>query len=134
MPPQHKPSLQRLDQLGPDLLVATADPITFATDALGEYALAVNLNDVATSGGEPHWLLVTLLLPAGQATAETAADLFAQLRQAAERYGVALVGGHTEVTRAMRSWRWGRCRWRGRRSWPASMPRAYGRRVVRKRR
>jgi hydrogenase maturation factor len=86
---------------GPDLLVATADPITFATDALGEYALAVNLNDVATSGGEPRWLLVTLLLPAGEATAESAEYLFRQLREAAARYGVALVGGHTEVTAAV---------------------------------
>ena len=86
---------------GPDYLVATADPITFATEALGEYALAVNLNDVATSGGEPRWFLVTLLLPAGRASEQTAADLFRQLRQAAERYGVSLVGGHTEVTPAV---------------------------------
>ena len=86
---------------GPDLLVATADPITFATAALGEYALAVNLNDLATSGGEPRWLLVTLLLPAGQATEEGAAEIFRQLRAAADRYGVALVGGHTEVTPAV---------------------------------
>ncbi len=86
---------------GPDYLAATADPITFATDALGEYALAVNLNDLATSGGEPRWFLVTLLLPAGPATEQTAADLFGQLRRAAERYGVSLVGGHTEVTPAV---------------------------------
>jgi hydrogenase maturation factor len=86
---------------GRDLLVATADPITFATDALGEYALAVNLNDLATSGGEPRWMLTTLLLPAGSATVESAEQVFRQLRQAAERYGVALVGGHTEVTPAV---------------------------------
>ncbi len=82
-------------------LVATADPITFATDAVGEYALAVNINDLATSGGEPKWFLATLLLPAGEATAEMAGQIFAQLREAAARYGVAFVGGHTEVTPAV---------------------------------
>ena len=59
-----------------DVLVATADPITFATEAVGEYALAVNINDIATSGGEPRWLLVTLLLPAGEASAESAEEIF----------------------------------------------------------
>lgn len=81
-----------------EYLVVTADPITFATDAVGEYALAVNINDIATSGGEPRWFLATLLLPAGEATADTAEQIFAQLREAAARYGVAFVGGHTEVT------------------------------------
>ena len=32
------------------VLVLTSDPITFATDAIGEYAVMVNANDVATSG------------------------------------------------------------------------------------
>jgi hydrogenase expression/formation protein HypE len=82
-------------------LVATADPITFATDAIGEYVLAVNINDIATSGGEPRWLLATVLLPAGHATAAMAEEVFEQLRQAAARYQVALVGGHTEVTAAV---------------------------------
>ena len=68
-----------------DVLVATADPITFATEAVGEYALAVNLNDIATSGGEPRWLLVTLLLPAGETSAESAEEIFRQLREAAAR-------------------------------------------------
>lgn len=86
---------------GRPYLVATADPITFATDQLGEYALAVNLNDLATSGGEPQWLLATVLLPAASTTTALAEDLFAQLRQAAERYGISLVGGHTEVTAAV---------------------------------
>lgn len=83
---------------GPNCLVVTADPITFASEALGEYALAVNLNDLATSGAEPRWLLATLLLPAGGATVESTEEVFRQLRQAAQRYGVSLVGGHTEVT------------------------------------
>ena len=33
----------------------TSDPITFATDAIGRYAVAVNANDMATSGAVPRW-------------------------------------------------------------------------------
>ena len=79
-------------------LVATADPITFATDALAEYAVAVNLNDLATAGAEPRWLLATVLLPAGQATEALAEAILGGLGEACARWGLALVGGHTEVT------------------------------------
>ena len=53
--------------LGDRYLVATADPITFATDEIGYYAVTVNANDVAVRGAVPRWFGVTLLLPEGQA-------------------------------------------------------------------
>ena len=87
-----------LDHGGPMLLVAKTDPITFATDEIGFYAVAVNSNDIATCGGRPRWMLVTALLPAGRADDALARDIFAQLSAACSRFGVSLVGGHTEVT------------------------------------
>lgn len=85
--------------LGQDeLLLAKTDPITFATDAIGYYAVAVNSNDIATSGGRARWFLVTLLLPECTTTAALVSDIHGQLRQACEQAGVALVGGHTEIT------------------------------------
>lgn len=84
-----------------ELLLAKTDPITFATDAIGHYLVAVNSNDIATAGGAPRWLLVTALLPAAEATDALVEDIFAQLREACERIGVGLVGGHTEVTDAV---------------------------------
>src|SRR5262249_45193006 len=48
-------------------------------------------------GGVPRWFLATLLLPEGIA-AKTVEALFADLGRACEELGVALVGGHTEVT------------------------------------
>lgn len=81
-----------------DLLVAKTDPITFATADLGHYAVAVNANDIATSGGVPRWFLVTALLPEKHTTRELVEDLFAQLTTACAALGVALVGGHTEIT------------------------------------
>jgi hydrogenase maturation factor len=84
--------------LGDRYLVATTDPITFATEALGRYALHVNVNDLAVRGARPLWFLATLLLPEGGASEARAEALFVELTEACAEVGVALVGGHTEVT------------------------------------
>src|SRR5207253_2633373 len=47
--------------LGERCLVATTDPITFATDEAAWYAVQVNVNDLAVRGARPRWFLVTLL-------------------------------------------------------------------------
>ena len=84
--------------IGDRYLVATADPITFATDELGWYALHVNANDVVVRGATPRWFLATLLLPPGRTDDESVRALFAQLGEACEELEVTLVGGHTEIT------------------------------------
>lgn len=78
-----------------------SDPITFATDEIAHYAVTVNVNDIATAGGTPRWFLATLLLPESGITAAEVRTLFREIRVACSRYGVALVGGHTEVTGAV---------------------------------
>lgn len=90
-----------LDTGHDELLLATTDPITFATDALGYYAVAVNTNDIATAGGLPRWLLATVLLPAGATPPELVDTLFKQITQTCAAVGAFLVGGHTEVTDAV---------------------------------
>ena len=84
--------------IGDRYLVAAADPITFATDELGWYALHVNGNDIVVRGATPRWFLATVLLPAGRTDEDTVRTLFAQLGEACEALEVSLVGGHTEVT------------------------------------
>jgi len=84
--------------MGDRYLVATTDPITFATDEIGWYALQVNANDVAVRGARPRWFLATLLLPEGRTSEARVEELFAQLGRACEELEVSLVGGHTEVT------------------------------------
>src|SRR3989441_12957262 len=54
--------------MGDRYLVATTDPITFATDEIGWYALQVNANDIAGRGARPRWFLPTLLPPPGRTT------------------------------------------------------------------
>ena len=84
--------------VGDRLLIAKSDPITFATDAIGYYAVNVNANDVASMGGTPRWFLATLLLPENGTTPELVRDIFSQIREACRALRVSLVGGHTEVT------------------------------------
>ena len=87
--------------MGSTYMVVKTDPITFATDQIGWYAVHVNANDVATSGATPLWMLNTLLLPEGRTTRELVEEIFAQLRGAADALGIHLVGGHTEVTHGL---------------------------------
>ena len=88
--------------LGPDfgdrLLVAKTDPITFATDEVGWYAVNVNANDVACMGATPLWFLVTLLLPEGRTDDALVERIFGQIGQACAALGISLAGGHTEIT------------------------------------
>ncbi len=84
--------------MGDRYVIAKADPITFATDAIGYYAVVVNANDIATRGGQPKWFLATLLLPEHDCTEALVESIFAQIAQACETLRIALIGGHTEVT------------------------------------
>ncbi|MCH8892964.1 MAG: AIR synthase family protein [Chloroflexi bacterium] len=86
--------------LGETLLVVKSDPITFATDRIGWYAVQVNANDIACTGGVPRWFLATLLVPE-RFTEDQAEELFTQVLDACNDIGVALVGGHSEVTQGI---------------------------------
>lgn len=79
------------------VLVAKADPITFATDEIGRYAVHVNANDVACLGATPRWFLPTIFLPEGAGPA-LAESIFEQIRLACAELGVTPAGGHTEIT------------------------------------
>ena len=85
---------------GEDTLVLKSDPITFATDAVGYYAMVVNANDLATCGARPRWMLATLLFPPGTSPGRVR-QVMVELQQAASRFGVSLCGGHTEITDAV---------------------------------
>jgi hydrogenase maturation factor len=83
---------------GDKYLVAKTDPITFATDQIGWYAVHINANDVAAMGGIPRWFLATLLLPEGKTGPEEVEEIFSQVSTACEELGVILCGGHTEIS------------------------------------
>ena len=84
-------------QTSGSLLVAKSDPVTFATDQIGWYAVQVNANDVACTGGTPKWFLATILVPE-RFTEDEAEAVFDQILEACRSIDVSLVGGHSEVT------------------------------------
>jgi len=51
----------------------TGEPITFATDRIGWYAVHVNANDIAVMGVRPRWFLAAVLLPPGTTEADVRA-------------------------------------------------------------
>ena len=83
---------------GEKLLVLKSDPITFATDEIGWYAVQVNANDIATTGAEPRWMMATLLLPERRTQPELVERIASQVYAAAQSIGVSVIGGHTEIT------------------------------------
>lgn len=83
---------------GGTALIAKTDPITFATDEIGWYAVNVNANDIASVGGVPKWFLSVLLLPGGRTTFDMVESIFAQISRACTTLGIAFCGGHTEIT------------------------------------
>jgi len=87
--------------MGDRYLIATTDPITFAAEEIGWYALQVNANDVAVRGARPRWFLASLLLPEAATTDASVEKIFVQLGRACEELEVSLVGGHTEITHGL---------------------------------
>ena len=83
-----------------EVLVLKSDPITFATDAISQYAVLVNANDIATSGATPKWFLTTLFFPCGT-TASQIQNVVEELKVFCQRWGITLCGGHTEITDAV---------------------------------
>ncbi len=83
---------------GDRYLVAKTDPITFASEEVGWYAVQINSNDIATTGALPRWFLATVLLPEGRTPPALADGVLDQIRRACAGVGAELVGGHVEIT------------------------------------
>lgn len=83
------------------LLVAKSDPITFATDEIGYYAVNVCANDLAVTGAIPRFYLPTVLLPGRGSDSEGVRRIFEQIGRACATLGIVVAGGHTEVTDAV---------------------------------
>jgi hydrogenase expression/formation protein HypE len=84
--------------VGGRYLVVKTDPITFATDQIGWYAVHVNANDLVTTGAVPLWFLCTALLPEDGSDETLVEGIFHQVHAACAELRISLVGGHTEVT------------------------------------
>jgi len=81
---------------GGETLVIATDPVTFATNEIGHYAVTINANDIAVTGARPRWLQVCLLLPPMEP--RKLRSVFDSIVKAASAQGIAITGGHTEIT------------------------------------
>ena len=84
--------------MGDRYLVSKTDPVTFATDEIGYYAVHINANDIATSGAKPRWFQTTILLPEKGTTEEMLDKIFGDIAGECHKLGIEVIGGHTEVT------------------------------------
>jgi hydrogenase expression/formation protein HypE len=83
--------------IGKKYLLVKTDPITFTSDNLGWYLVNVNINDICTMGGDPKWLLVTLLFNP-KTTQKQIEVIFKGISNACNKMNISLIGGHTEIT------------------------------------
>ena len=79
-------------------LVVKTDPVTFATEEIGWYAVQVNANDIATRGATPKWFQAAILLPENKTTEELVEKIFTQISRACDELNIAVIGGHTEIS------------------------------------
>lgn len=84
-----------------DVLVLSMDPITGASDQIGLLAVQGIINDIATSGAEPIGIMLSLLLPEDFSEAELK-KLMIEVEQTCASLNIQLMGGHTEVTDAVK--------------------------------
>ena len=86
---------------GDRYIVVATDPVTFAIDQIGRYAVHVNANDVAVLGARPLWFFVAILLPESRTTPQLAETIMADVGTTCEELGVTVCGGHTEITQGL---------------------------------
>ena len=94
--PRRGPAKSRSSAPGRYLIVSS-DPITGVSERAGWYAVNVSANDIATSGNRPRFMQSVVLLPA-RASEKEVGLLIADMHETAGDLGIAIVGGHTEVS------------------------------------
>ncbi len=87
--------------IGSQYLILKSDPVTFTADEIGWYAVNVNANDVAVMGARPAWFQATIIVPPRSSPAVVRA-IVRDIDRSARRLGIAVTGGHTEVSPAVR--------------------------------
>lgn len=83
---------------GDEVCVIASDPITGSFTGVGRLAVNVAANDVAATGASPVGLQVVLLWPPRDNVDDDLARVMEEISVAAQELGIAVLGGHTEVT------------------------------------
>lgn len=83
-----------------EVFVLSTDPITGTANDIGNLAIHITVNDLASAGAEPVGVMLTILLPEGTEEPELK-QMMQRMDEACARADVQIMGGHTEVTRAV---------------------------------
>lgn len=76
-------------------LLFASDPIVGASESAGKLLVRVNVNDIASKGGEPAYMVVTIIAPPAMGEAYVS-SVMRDAHDECARHGIAIVGGHTE--------------------------------------
>lgn len=87
-----------LVRIGGEIWAVASDPITFTSKETGKLSVIVNANDVAVRGATPLYYTAVVLVSPEEADEERVGALLDEIRTACESLGIALIGGHTEVS------------------------------------
>lgn len=82
-------------------LVLKTEPITFASQQLGWYAVQIAANDIVTTGALPKWMLLTVLLPEKLTSEDLVEQISTQVFDTCCSLDIVLIGGHTEITHGL---------------------------------
>ena len=81
--------------------VMSTDPISSAVNDIGRLSIHITCNDIASNGVQPLGIMLAVMLPEGT-TDEDVEHIMAQAAQTAAEVNVEIIGGHTEVTPAVK--------------------------------
>ena len=83
-----------------EMFVMSTDPITGTATDIGNLAIHITMNDLASAGAEPIGVMLTILLPENSEES-ILKEVMTQIEKACAEANVQIMGGHTEVTRAV---------------------------------
>ena len=84
-------------KLSNEYLIVSSDPITGIVDNIGNYAVNINANDIATSGNRPRFIQSIILLPSDSKLNDLS-TIAQQIDLTAKKLGITITGGHTEIS------------------------------------
>ena len=81
--------------------VMSTDPISSTVSDIGRLAIHITCNDIASNGIQPLGIMLACMLPEGTTDADVE-EIMEQAGTTAAEVGVEIIGGHTEITPAVR--------------------------------
>lgn len=81
--------------------IMSTDPITAAVSDIGRLAIHITCNDIASNGVQPLGIMLAVMLPDGT-TEEDVEYIMGQAADTAAELKVEIIGGHTEITPAVK--------------------------------